>query len=196
MLHGIQLRDVDVRDDADALRAQVLHVHAHLPRASGPEADTRRRHLEGIFFLPRSVKRRGERSPGLVDEAWRVVVVARARVAGAGVRVRVLHRAEEVEGSGRGRGRHADGEDHCGLVEGRGSSMELQLRILFGLEADTMWTEDCTRNSQLDSADPVPHSLGTGPVAGNRSIDFPHVLRPSSFVAGDWCCGLAWGYRS
>ena len=55
VLHRIQLRHVDVRDDADALRAQVLEVHADLLGAPGAEADAGRGHLEGIFLLPRGV---------------------------------------------------------------------------------------------------------------------------------------------
>lgn len=50
LLHGRQLIDGLVGDDADALGAHVLKVHADLARDAGSETDGRSSHLKGILL--------------------------------------------------------------------------------------------------------------------------------------------------
>ncbi|SPQ23270.1 bd6c9939-491b-41ab-b150-aeb5933a5800, partial [Thermothielavioides terrestris] len=66
--HRLQLVDRGVRHHAHALRAQVLEVHADLPRRPGPEADRGRGHLERVLLLLGRVARRRVAAPGTAAE--------------------------------------------------------------------------------------------------------------------------------
>lgn len=80
LLHGCQLVDCLICNDADPLGAHVLEVHAHFPRNAGSEADGRSSHLEGVLLELRVILRGGIAPHSSV---WTMPVIM--MVAGIGV---------------------------------------------------------------------------------------------------------------